>query len=52
MVRAADLLLGGIAQEPEAEYRGPAPQLLPADAPDNRPARRTRAPGRRRRRQP
>ena len=50
MLRAADLLLRGIALEPEAEYRGPAPQLLPADAIANRPARRARAPGRRRRR--
>ena len=49
MLRAADLLLGGIAVLPEAEYRGPAPQLLP-DAIANRPARPTGAPGRRRRR--
>ncbi|HXK22070.1 MAG TPA: helix-turn-helix domain-containing protein [Myxococcota bacterium] len=52
MLRAADLLLGGIAVQPEAEYRGPAPQLLPADALANRPARRTGAPARRRRRHP
>ena len=50
MLRAAELLLGGIATQPEGEYRGPAPVLLSPDAPLNRPARRARAPGRRTRR--
>ena len=40
MLRAAELLLGGIAVQPEAEYAGPAPVLLAPDVPENRPARR------------
>lgn len=46
MLRAAELLLGGIAVQPEAEYAGPAPVLLAPDAIENRPARRARARGR------
>ena len=44
MLRAADLLLGGIALQPEAEYRGPAPVLPVPDGTDERPVRRARAP--------
>jgi AcrR family transcriptional regulator len=44
MLRAADLLLGGIAVQPEAEYRGPAPVLYVPDVADRRPVRRARAP--------
>jgi AcrR family transcriptional regulator len=46
MLRAADLLLGGIAVDPGAKYEGPAPVLLSQDVIDARPARRARARGR------
>jgi len=50
MLGAANVLLAGIASDAQREYRGPAPQLLPADVIEKRPARRTRVPGRRTRR--
>jgi AcrR family transcriptional regulator len=50
MQAAAEVLLGGIAAQPEVEYDGPAPVLLSADAIENRPARRARAASRKTRR--
>ena len=50
MLRAAEVLLGGVTVRPERDYSGPAPVLLSAEAIENRPARRARATGRSKRR--
>jgi AcrR family transcriptional regulator len=52
MLRAAEILLGGIAVDPNAKYTGPEPVLFPPDETRGRPPRRARAPrpGTRRRR--
>ena len=52
MLRAAEILLGGIAAEPAPNYTGPAPVLVPLDEAQGRRPRTVRAPqpGTRRRR--
>ena len=52
MLRAAEILLGGIASDAAAPYAGPAPVLFSPDDPRGQPPRRTRAPapGKRRKR--
>jgi AcrR family transcriptional regulator len=52
MLRAAELLLGGIGSSPHAPYRGPAPVLVPEAVVQSRPPRRAGAASRRTRRRP
>ena len=50
MLRAAEILLGGIAADAAAVYTGPAPVLFSPDDPRGRPPRRASAPRPRKRR--